>query len=84
MQIGLSVAGLVQPLRLAQAKEITLRLKRSMPVQIDGEPLMLTSSEIRFSLRGPVPMLCNHKGASSPIPVLRAFDASPAVLPESY
>jgi len=60
MQVGLS-----EPHRVGQAKEVTIRLVESAPMQIDGEPWEQHPAEITLTHHGQVPMLMNRGSPSA-------------------
>lgn len=55
--IGQLMIGLSEPLRLGQAKTVTIHLLERLPVQTDGEPFMMNPSVIRVSWHSSATML---------------------------
>lgn len=55
--IGQLMIGLSEPLRLGQAKSVTIYLNERLPVQVDGEPWLQNPSVIRVSWHSSATML---------------------------
>lgn len=55
--IGQLMIGLSEPLRLGQAKKVTIHLLERLPVQVDGEPWLQNPSVIRVSWHSKATML---------------------------